>query len=517
MTEASASRPTAVPAPKALTRWKLLALLILSLISFLGTTHKAFALEFGLMSADNAWQEERQWNVFQHSGATVYRLEISQGVYLNEGGWAKYNTAFRLAAERGITILPYLYHFGGTNGYSQRFPTKTEYNTPGSPWDAWTESVVRRYGYGGQFWAENPSIPYKPVTTWEVWNEPNFVVNNPLYWNGKEWVEKVQPTNYGEFLKHTVPVIRAAQAAQSPGSGTNVLFGGLTSVGEMSVGTFLETVHSTVASIGFNDLSLHPYALSTGQAGFEGNVNDARSKLNLFGASKALWITELGWAVGPTKGGNYVTEAEQESLLKSSFDWTKSNASLKNISLISWFDYRETTGFKSWADSTGLRLQAPASTFRKSWYAYLAETGMPSWVPPPEGAAPWVGWSGAYSADYADVNGDGKADLIGRYGENVQVALSTGTGFAAGKTWTNWASGYSADYADVNGDGKADLIGRKGTEIQTAPSTGSAFGAGSVWFNEWTSEYSANFPDVTGNGRADAVGRLGTDIEVASN
>jgi len=66
------------------------------------------------MAADSTWQIDEQWDVMQHSGATVYRQEISRGVYLNEGGWIKYDNVFRLAAERGITIVPYLYHLGGS-------------------------------------------------------------------------------------------------------------------------------------------------------------------------------------------------------------------------------------------------------------------------------------------------------------------------------------------------------------------------------------------------------------------
>jgi hypothetical protein len=26
----------------------------------------------------------------------------------------------------------------------------------------------------GTFWAEYPTIPKRPITTWEIWNEPNL-------------------------------------------------------------------------------------------------------------------------------------------------------------------------------------------------------------------------------------------------------------------------------------------------------------------------------------------------------
>ena len=32
-------------------------------------------------------------------------------------------------------------------------------------------NFARRYGPGGTFWAEHASLPYRPVTSWEIWNE----------------------------------------------------------------------------------------------------------------------------------------------------------------------------------------------------------------------------------------------------------------------------------------------------------------------------------------------------------
>jgi len=34
-------------------------------------------------------------------------------------------------------------------------------------------AFARRYGVGGSFWAINPSLPRLPVTTFEIWNEPD--------------------------------------------------------------------------------------------------------------------------------------------------------------------------------------------------------------------------------------------------------------------------------------------------------------------------------------------------------
>ena len=74
----------------------------------------------------------------------------------------------------------------------------------------------------------------------------------------------------------------------------------------------------------------------------------------------------------------------------------------------------------------------------------------------------WCGHPGS-KAQWADVNGDGKADLlcddtVGRH----WVLLSNGNGTFVGKglVLQGWCghAGATTHYADVNGDGKADMI-----------------------------------------------------------
>ncbi|EJL83301.1 Insecticide toxin TcdB like protein, partial [Polaromonas sp. CF318] len=100
--------------------------------------------------------------------------------------------------------------------------------------------------------------------------------------------------------------------------------------------------------------------------------------------------------------------------------------------------------------------------------------------------------SGASVATYAeanriwfiDVNGDGRADHVIRDSAGViNVALSTGTGFVAAPSFT-YQSGSAALYgeanrfwfADVNGDGLVDLVVRDSAGvINVAVSTGASF------------------------------------------
>ena len=73
----------------------------------------------------------------------------------------------------------------------------------------------------------------------------------------------------------------------------------------------------------------------------------------------------------------------------------------------------------------------------------------------------WVQHGGSFlagQAQYADLNGDNRADLIFQGFDNrFYVSLSTGNAFTAPVLWVQHGGSFlagEAQYADVNGDGK---------------------------------------------------------------
>lgn len=145
------------------------------------------------------------------------------------------------------------------------------------------------------------------------------------------------------------------------------------------------------------------------------------------------------------------------------------------------------------------------------------------------------GWStqNDFPRFVADVNGDGRDDIIGCAGNGVVVSLSTGSSFGSARLWYSGyaknAGGWSTqnDYprfvGDVNGDGRADFIGCAGNGVVVSVSSGSAFGSAGLWISNfgknaggWQSQDShpRAIGDVNGDGRVDMVGFGEYDVYV---
>jgi hypothetical protein len=123
----------------------------------------------------------------------------------------------------------------------------------------------------------------------------------------------------------------------------------------------------------------------------------------------------------------------------------------------------------------------------------------------------------------ADVDADGKADVVGFTHNGVSVALSTGASFTQSSEWLAefgyLAGGWRVErhprvMADVNGDRRADIVGFADDGVHVSYSTGASFTPATRWLSEfgyqaggWRVEEHPRFVvDVTGDGRADIVG-----------
>jgi hypothetical protein len=150
------------------------------------------------------------------------------------------------------------------------------------------------------------------------------------------------------------------------------------------------------------------------------------------------------------------------------------------------------------------------------------------------------GWTNndAYPRELADVNGDGRADIVGFSGTDVMVATAKEDGtFAAPRVglsdnFTPEDGGWNSNdrnprkLGDVNGDGLADIVGFSESAIHVSLGRGNGtFQKARVLSNQgftpqsggWTSNNAVprELADVNGDGYADIIGFSSTDVKVA--
>ena len=85
-------------------------------------------------------------------------------------------------ADAGLTTLPFLFGTpawaAGTTARScvgddcVSFAPRTDETR--AAFGEFAAAAVRRYGPGGNFWDQHRALPYRPIETWQIWNEPNL-------------------------------------------------------------------------------------------------------------------------------------------------------------------------------------------------------------------------------------------------------------------------------------------------------------------------------------------------------
>jgi V8-like Glu-specific endopeptidase len=143
------------------------------------------------------------------------------------------------------------------------------------------------------------------------------------------------------------------------------------------------------------------------------------------------------------------------------------------------------------------------------------------------------GWRNDKGLRYmADVNGDTKADIVAFGNNGVSVAISNGNSFVNAQRWVD-DFGYNQGWrnekglrmmADVNDDGKADIVAFGNNGVSVAISNGSDFENSSRWLDDmgydqgWRNDTHLRVTsDVNGDGYADIVGFGNTGVSVGTS
>jgi hypothetical protein len=93
---------------------------------------------------------------------------------------------------------------------------------------------------------------------------------------------------------------------------------------------------------------------------------------------------------------------------------------------------------------------------------------------------------------FADINGDGRADLLHHANGDVSVRYNKGDHFDGGRVFTSgWQDfmGHPGQgrlyFADINGDGRADLLHHANGDVSVRYNKGDHFDGGRVFTSGW--------------------------------
>ena len=235
------------------------------------------------------------------------------------------------AAVSGVDLLPVLDGMPPFAAADPHDPPMTPEARAG--FADYIRDAVARYGRGGSFWKENRHLPYRPIKSWQVWNEPNF----PAY-----WLDKPNAKQYVSLLA------LAARAIRSSDPKAEVVMAGIPETRAplgIPATRFLKQLYRVRgARRHFDVLAINPYA--GGPSGVMGAVIRTRRTMKRNGdGRKPLLITEFGWSTGGRVSSR--TERFKTSLrgqarkLKRTYRALMKNRRRYRIRGASWFSVRD--------------------------------------------------------------------------------------------------------------------------------------------------------------------------------
>ena len=222
--------------------------------------------------------------------------------------WGPMDEEVRGAAQNGMTPLPVL--LGSPRFAAPRYQYPPRSASALGSYSAFVRDAAARYGRNGSFWKENPNVPYRPISSWQVWNEPNF----PAYWYGRP-----NARQYVSLVKRTRSALRSADRK------AKVMLAGLPTSrnrGAVSAPRFLRSIYRVRgASRAFDAVAVHPYAgKATGVLRFVAGVRKVMNRAK--DRRTSIHVTELGWGTGGMRTRNQralvVSRRGQAARIKSS-------------------------------------------------------------------------------------------------------------------------------------------------------------------------------------------------------
>jgi hypothetical protein len=183
------------------------------------------------------------------------------------------------AAKHRLALLPvvtYAPSWDASSKGNHRQPARDK------PYGWYLTALVQRYGPKGTFWTSHPGIPRRPITRWEIWNEPDLTTN----WNTTPFAP-----SYVSLLRVASRAIRQADPSAT------VVLAALTNFGWKD----LEAIYKVHGARQLFDVAAaNPYTKQP--SGVITILGYFRKVMKQYGdAHKPLLATEVGWPSGKGK------------------------------------------------------------------------------------------------------------------------------------------------------------------------------------------------------------------------
>lgn len=236
----------------------------------------------------------------------------------------------------------------------------------GAALDAWREFVsaaVERYGRRGEFWAEHPQVPRRPITVWQIWNEQN---------SRSFFAPKATPKAYAKLLRVASKAIRGRDRS------AEIVLGGMPQLaGSRKATPGSEYLRDLYRIKGiekhFDGVAVHPYGAKV--SAVIDQVEGFRDEsLRAGDRNASLWVTETGWS--SASGGNRLNVGSQgqASRLTDAFDYFLANRGRLNLESVDWFSWMDsTTSICQWCAKSGLMKTGRRA--KPAWRAFTDLTG----------------------------------------------------------------------------------------------------------------------------------------------
>jgi hypothetical protein len=238
-------------------------------------------------------------------------------------------------------------------------------------WSSFVQAAVTRYGPGGSFWVEHPTLPPRPIRTWQIWNEENF----------EYFVARPNPAEYGSLVKLSYSAIKAVDP------GAKVVLGGLFARPREAefkrrpplayfATDFLDQMYERTPGIKskFQGVALHPYTSSFRH--LTPYIEELRTGLKAnHDGGKGLWITEPGWSSQRPSLGNSFAKGRQgqAAQLRGAFGLLRSRQRKWRLQQVDWFSVDDQLGACNFCDGSGLF--GKGFTPKPAWYAFTRFAG----------------------------------------------------------------------------------------------------------------------------------------------